>query len=81
MSLHEIGFESHDNGYVKFTRVRLPLNHMLMRNAVVTPAGEFKRVGSELAMYACMLILRASLCSYGTMICAASCTVYLNKHL
>jgi acyl-CoA oxidase len=71
----KLGFESHDNGYVRFTRVRVPLSSMLMRNAQVTPSGEFKRVGSELAMYACMLILRAGLCSYGTMICAASCTI------
>lgn len=55
------GFTSVDNGYVRFKNLRIPLNHMLMKHAVVTPNGEFKRVGNEIIMYACMLLLRAIL--------------------
>jgi hypothetical protein len=46
-----------------------------MRNALVTASGELRRTGSELAMYACMLILRAALCLYGSMLSAMSCTI------
>jgi acyl-CoA oxidase len=71
----KIGFESHDNGYLKFNQVKVPLSSMLMRNAQVTPQGEFKRVGSELVMYACMLILRANLCLFADLLLSISTTI------
>lgn len=69
------GFESHDNGYIKFNNVRIPLFNMLMKNAVVHPDGKFEKTGSELIMYACMLLLRAGLCSFGSTILSLSTTI------
>ena len=71
----KIGFESHDNGYIKFNHARVPLFNMLMKNAVVSKGGVFTRVGSELVMYACMLILRASLCLYAALLLSISSTI------
>ncbi|CAF0808334.1 unnamed protein product [Brachionus calyciflorus] len=69
------GFESHDNGYVKFTNVRIPLLNMLAKNACVHPDGRFEKTGSELIMYACMLLLRAGLCSFGNCLLSLSITI------
>lgn len=71
----KIGFESQDNGYIKFNNLRIPLFCMLMKNAQVTPSGEFKRIGSELVMYACMLTLRASLGLFGALLLSLSTTI------
>lgn len=69
------GFESHDNGFIKFNNVRIPLFNMLMKNAVVHPDGKFEKTGSDLIMYACMLLLRAGLCSFGSTLLSLSTTI------
>ena len=69
------GFESYDNGFVKFSKCRIPLNHMLMKNAKVSEDGKFERVGSELIMYACMLILRGYLCLSASFLLSMSTTI------
>ena len=46
-----------------------------MKNAIVTPDGKFEKVGSELIMYACMLLLRASLCIFGDSLLSLSTTI------
>ena len=68
------GFDSVDNGCLTFNKHRIPLNNMLMRHAVVTPDGQFKRLGNEMLMYASMLCLRAILGIVGTLYCAATTT-------
>jgi len=55
------GFDTQDNGYLKFNKVRIPLNNMLMRHARVTPDGKFVKIGNEMMMYASMLCLRGVL--------------------
>ena len=55
------GFDTQDNGYLKFNKVRIPLNNMLMRHARVTPDGKFVKIGNEMMMYASMLCLRGIL--------------------
>ena len=69
------GFESYDNGFVKFNKYRIPLNNMLMKNAKVSPDGQFERVGSELIMYACMLLLRSVLCVSASLHLSLSTTI------
>lgn len=49
--------------------------NMLMKNAVVTADGKFEKIGSELIMYACMLILRAGLCLFGDLLLSISTTI------
>lgn len=48
----KFGFDATDNGYLKFDKLRIPRNNMLMQFARVTVDGKFERVGSELLMYA-----------------------------
>ena len=69
------GFDTQDNGYLKFTNMRIPLANMLMRYAVVTKDGQFKRIGNEMIMYACMLILRALLSVISTSYCSMTTTI------
>ena len=69
------GFDTQDNGYLKFHKLRIPRSHMLMRHAIVTPEGQFKRIGNEMIMYACMLILRAILSQIAALNCSISTTI------
>lgn len=57
----KFGFDTTDNGYVKFNKLRIPRTNMLMRFAHVTEEGKFERLGNELLMYAAMLLMRGSL--------------------
>lgn len=69
------GFDTQDNGCIRFNNVRIPLNNMLMRNSRVTPDGQYTKIGNELIMYASMLCLRAILGTAGTFYMAASTTI------
>lgn len=71
----KIGYDGIDNGYVKFNKLRVPRHHMLARFAHVTPEGEFKRTGSELLMYACMLVMRGTLCMFSSLLLSISTTI------
>lgn len=71
----KIGFESLDNGYIKFNNHRIPLFNMLMKHASVDESGNFKKIGNELVMYASMLLLRASLCLFGDLNLSLSTTI------
>ena len=68
-------YEAIDNGFVKFNNVRIPRNNMLMRFAQVQPNGEFKRLGNEIVMYACMLIMRGTLCMFASLLHSISTTI------
>jgi hypothetical protein len=46
----KFGFDATDNGYIKFNRLRIPRNHMLMQFARVDPDGTFVRLGSEVVV-------------------------------
>lgn len=72
---NKYGFDTQDNGYLKFNKLRIPLQNMLMRYAVVTPEGEFKRVGSEIMMYACMLLIRSIIVQLSTLSCCVTTTI------
>ena len=54
----KLGFESTDNGYLRFTHMRIPRLNMLMKFSRVTADGKFERLGNELLMYAAMLLMR-----------------------
>ncbi len=71
----KFGFAAMDNSYIKFNRLRIPRMHMMMRFARVTPEGRFERLGSELMMYATMLLMRGTLCLYGSFFLSISCTI------
>ena len=69
------GYDAIDNGFIKFNEYRIPRFNMLMRFAEVTVDGEFKRLGSELIMYACMLIMRGTLCMFSSLLLSLSTTI------
>lgn len=71
----KFGFESHDNAFVKFNKMRIPRLHMLMRFARVTPEGKFERLSSELMMYAAMLLMRGTISLYGSFFLTISSTI------
>ncbi|KAG5191109.1 palmitoyl-CoA oxidase [Tribonema minus] len=58
----KLGFNSTDNGFMRFHRVRVPRDAMLMGVAEVTPEGDFRRIpGGDKLAYGAMLDVRANL--------------------
>lgn len=53
------GYNAKDNGYARFTNVRIPRENMLMKFTKVTKEGEFERRGNERISYATMLTIRS----------------------
>ena len=58
---HKIGFNTKDNGYLRFTHVRISRDSLLGKYAEVTREGEFKRRGNEKIGYAIMMEVRSSI--------------------
>lgn len=57
----KIGFNSVDNGYLRFDHYRIPRDCMLMKNSEVTPSGEYvAKVGGK-ASYGTMVFIRSLL--------------------
>jgi len=54
----KFGFNTKDNGYLKFDNVRIPRDNMLMKYARVEKNGEFSRKGNEKVGYAVMMQIR-----------------------
>lgn len=69
------GFDSTDNGYVRFNKARIPLFNMLSKYAVVSPDGQFSRLGNEMLMYASMLVLRVILVRAGAFLNSLTTTI------
>ena len=69
------GYDPIDNGYVMFKNYRIPRNNMLMRFSQVSSDGQFKRVGNEQIMYACMLIMRSIMCMFASLLLSMSTTI------
>jgi acyl-CoA oxidase len=55
------GFVAKDNGYIRFDKVRIPRENMLMRYAKVSRNGDYSRLGDVRISYATMLFTRAFL--------------------
>ena len=69
------GYDSIDNGYIKFNHLKIPRNNMLMRFSHVTVDGKFEKTGNEHVMYAVMLIMRGVLCMFGSLLLTISTTI------
>lgn len=69
------GYDSTDNGYVRFNKARIPLFNMLSKYSVVSENGEYKKVGNEKLMYSGMLVLRVILVHAAVMLNASSTTI------
>ena len=51
----KFGFNTKDNGFVRFDNVRIPRENMLMKYAKVTKNGEFQKAMNEKIGYATMM--------------------------
>jgi alkylation response protein AidB-like acyl-CoA dehydrogenase len=69
------GYDPIDNGYIKFTHLRIPRNNMLMKFANVSDEGKFEKKGNDHVMYAVMLIMRGVLCMFGSLLLTISTTI------
>ncbi|KAJ6598642.1 putative peroxisomal acyl-coenzyme A oxidase 1, partial [Pseudolycoriella hygida] len=57
----KIGFNCTNNGFLGMDNVRIPLKHMMMKNAEVLENGEYKKKNSGLFTYATMTQVRVSI--------------------
>jgi len=54
----KVGFNTKDNGYLRFDNVRIPRENMLMKYSKVNKRGEYQRKGNERIGYAIMMQIR-----------------------
>ncbi|ELT92563.1 hypothetical protein CAPTEDRAFT_167362 [Capitella teleta] len=73
----KFGFNTIDNGYLKFDHVRIPRENLLMKNAVVEPDGTYVRIAkNEKAAYSTMIFVRAMIVlEVATRGLAQACTI------
>jgi alkylation response protein AidB-like acyl-CoA dehydrogenase len=70
------GYNSMDNGYALFDRVRIPRTDMLMGFAQVSSAGEYsKQEGAEKIAFGIMLDVRARICTNSAYVLARALTI------
>jgi acyl-CoA oxidase len=65
----KLGFNTKDNGYLKFNQYRIPRDGMLQKYAKVSKTGEFTRTGNERVGYSTMMLVRT--------IISTACSEYL----
>src|SRR5690349_16229904 len=58
---NKVGFNTVNNGFLGFDKVRVPLNRMLMKNAQVLENGEFVKAKSSLLSYGTMTHVRVGI--------------------
>jgi hypothetical protein len=51
----KIGRQGVDNGWIRFTNVRIPRDYMLMRFAYLTPQGEYTKFGQPQLAYSALI--------------------------
>jgi acyl-CoA oxidase len=63
----KFGYESKDNGWLRFSNVRIPKNHMLSRFSRIDDEGNFEILGDLRVLYACMMMVRTHIVRYAGM--------------
>lgn len=58
---NKVGFNTVNNGFLAFNKVRIPMKQMLMKNAKVLETGEFVKERSELLSYGTMTRVRVGI--------------------
>lgn len=72
----KLGFSSMDNGYARFTHLRIPRNQMLMRWASVDAKGHYsKHPDAEKKTFGTMLDVRARICRHCGYVLARCLTI------
>lgn len=57
----KLGYDSKDNGFLRFDHVRIPRENMLSRYAKVSKSGEFSKPANDKIGYATMMYVRSKL--------------------
>ena len=55
----KLGYDAKDNGFLKFSNVRIPRDNMLMRYSKLNKKGEFLKPSNEKIAYATMMSIRS----------------------
>ena len=63
---NKIGYQSIDNGYVSFNKVRVPRDYLMQRFLSVSPAGKIKPQGNPKMIYQVMVQTRISILTGAT---------------
>ena len=72
----KLGYNSMDNGYARFTHVKVPRENMLAGYAQVSPQGKYsKQVGAEKVAYGIMLDVRCRIVSNSAYVLARALTI------
>jgi len=60
----KVGFDTKDNGFIYFDKVRIPRENMMMRYAKVTKSGEFKKPDNAKMGFSIMLKTRLAIVTW-----------------
>lgn len=71
----KVGFNSVNNGYLGFDKVRIPLKNMLMKNAKVSETGDYKKAKSSVLAYGTMTYIRVGIIIDETAFMANAATI------
>ncbi|XP_075133571.1 peroxisomal acyl-coenzyme A oxidase 1-like isoform X2 [Leptodactylus fuscus] len=71
----KFGFNETDNGFLKFDKVRIPRENMLMKYAQVEPDGTYVKPISNKLNYGSMLYLRAMIVGDSARFLSMACTI------
>jgi len=71
----KFGFNTVDNGFMKFDHVRVPHSAMLAKNSQVTPKGEYVSKSAAKAAYGTMILIRSIIVMGASSSLAKACTI------
>jgi len=71
----KFGYQSKDNGFLRFNQYRIPRENLLSRFAEVLPSGEFKTKGDLRVLYSIMLYVRMQIIGYASRSLAQGLTI------
>uniref|UniRef100_F1KYT0 Peroxisomal acyl-coenzyme A oxidase 1 n=1 Tax=Ascaris suum TaxID=6253 RepID=F1KYT0_ASCSU len=71
----KFGFNTNDNGFLRFNNVRIPRQQMLMGFSKVTPNGEYVKPIHEKLGYGSMVFIRSVMISQQALFLAMACTI------
>ncbi|KAM3922478.1 peroxisomal acyl-coenzyme A oxidase 1-like isoform 2-T2 [Leptodactylus fuscus] len=71
----KFGFEEVDNGFLKFDKVRIPRENMLMKHAQVHPDGTYVKPLSNKLTYGSMVYIRAMIVGFSARFLSMACTI------
>lgn len=60
----KFGYDSKDNGWLRFNNVRIPKSQMLSRFSRIDDEGNFEILGDLRVLYTCMMMVRLHIVRY-----------------